>query len=62
MYSACLMVAWVCSGWWVSFVACQLFDQDELFCRHGMRETLGVDPSEGAFTREEVRVFRVAFP
>ncbi len=41
--------AWVCCGWWVAFVACPPFNQDELFYWNGTRETVGVDPSEAAF-------------
>ena len=55
------MGAWVCCRWWVAFVACPPFDQDELFCWGGMRKAVGVDPSEVSFTLSEVVVFGVAF-
>ncbi len=61
LYCACLVVAWVCCGCRVAFVECTLFDLDEFLYWHGMRETVGVDPSEAALTLEEVGAVRVAF-
>ncbi len=52
----------VCCISWVAFVACPPFDQDELFYWGGMREAVGVDPSEASFTLQEVGVFGFAFP
>ena len=43
-------------------MACPPFDQDEFFYWNEVREAVGEDPSEAAFTLEEAGVFRVIFP